>query len=98
MTKNNLSRKLVKDFATRCGWSQEGNGNFFKTSKGELVNITLCDSGVNESRQFRMDCDYLITIRSDSNQVQMFHRDQLDIKGVSRIGPDGTKYYQANAR
>jgi hypothetical protein len=97
MNENNLSRKKAKEFAQRLGWQQQGRGNFFITNSGELVNITLCN-GVEESRQFRADCQYLITLREDSDLVKIYPREQLTIKGVSRIGPDGTKYYQANVK
>ena len=97
MNENNLSRKKAKQFAERLGWEQQGRGNFFLTQQGELVNITLCND-IDESRQFRTDCSYLITLRENSDLVKIYHREQLVVKGLSRIGPDGTKYYQASVK
>lgn len=97
MENNNISRSKAKDLASRCGWEKVGNGNFFKTKQGDLVNITMCD-GEPESRQFRLDCDYLVVTNSNNDSVKIYNREQLQVKGVSRIGPDGVKYYQANLR
>ena len=53
MEANNLSRKMTKDLAEDLGWEKQGQGNFFVTKQGELVNITLTTKNKVESRQFR---------------------------------------------
>lgn len=97
MQNNNLSRNKAKNLAAACGWKQVGNGNFFMTNKGDLLNVTMCD-GEPESRQFRLDCNYLVVTNPNDDSVKIYHRDQIVVKGVSRIGPDGIKYYQANVK
>ena len=98
MEANNKSRNLAKDVAFAFGWEKEGNGNFFRTKRGDLVNFTLTTKGKIESRQFRLDCDYLVSYDDVKNKMYVHRREDLQVKGVTRIGADGTKYYQANLK
>ena len=95
MTNNNISRFKAKELAAALGWKKVGNGNFFRTDNGELINITMCGKKI-ESRQFRKDCTHLVVMSRDSDDFEVYNKGELTIGALTRVGPDGTKYYQAN--
>lgn len=95
---NNESRKFAKDLATKMGWKQEGKGNFFRNNNGDLYNITTTSKGKVESRQYRLDCKYLISYDIKTNSLKVFHKNDLKIGGVTRIGANGVKYYQVEVK
>lgn len=95
---NNASRKFAKEFGLKMGWGRVGNGNFFRSKNGDLYNITLTSKGKVESRQFRLDCDYLISLDVETNSLKVYKKGDLKIGGVTRIGADGMKYYQAEVK
>ena len=97
MEANNKSREYAKELATTMGWLQEGRGNFYRNAKGDLLNITLTTKGKIESRQFRLDCKYLISLGTRTNTLSVFNKKDLIIGNVTRVGADGMHYYQAKA-
>ena len=98
MEANNISRKIAKGVAVKMGWVQEGNGNFFRNTQGKLINITVSTSCTVESRQFRKDCDYLVSYDTKTKKVSIYRNQDLKLSSVTRIGADGVVYYQARPK
>jgi hypothetical protein len=98
MEANNISRKIAKEVAVKMGWVQEGNSNFFRNTQGKLINITVSTSGTVESRQFRKDCDYLVSYDTKTKKVSIYRNQDLKLSSVTRIGADGVVYYQARPK
>lgn len=98
MEANNRSRKTAKDVAETFGWKQIGRGNHFVNKMGHKINFTLTARDKIESRQWREDCDYLVCFNETANKMVVKSKSELTVKGVTRIGADGTKYFQAEAK
>lgn len=98
MEANNRSRKTAKEVAKTFGWQQIGSGNHFINSQGQKINFTLTTRGKIESRQWREDCDYLVCLNEKENKMFVKNKSDLEVKGVTRIGADGTKYFQAESK
>lgn len=90
---NNISRDEFKAFCKSNNFEQIGNSNSFVLN-GYTFGFSLSNSNKAECRQFSENYDGLVCKFSDGT-VKWLDKEQLRIGSCTRIGPDGTKYYNA---
>lgn len=90
LSPNNLSRSKFIKFCKRNGFNRIGMSNSFEIA-GKVYGYSLASGGV-ECRQFGEHYDGLVCEFKDGS-FGWYDKSQLRIGGITRIGPDGTKYF-----
>lgn len=94
LTPNNQSRKDFSDFCRDKRVERAGNNNAF-IMNGKVYGFSLVTKGYSpECRQFGEAYSGLVCKFSDGS-FKWFDRSELSIGHITRIGPDGVKYYNA---
>ena len=92
LSANNQSRKEFIAFCKQNGFTRVGALNAFKV--GEDVYAFSMPSGKPECRQFSEHYAGLVC-KMPSGKIEWFSKEQLLIGGLTRVGADGTKYFNA---
>jgi hypothetical protein len=94
LTPNNQSREDFSAFCRANGLEGVGNKNAFILN-GNVYGFSLVTQGYSpECRQFGEDYSGLVC-KFPNGSFKWFDRSELSLGKITRIGPCGTKYYNA---
>ena len=96
LSPNNLSRSKFARFCQRNGFTRLNASNSFELA-GKYYGYSLIKNGKVECRQFGEHYSGLVC-ESETGEVSWYDKSQLHIGNITRIGPDGVKYFNATLR
>ena len=88
---NNLSRAKFSKFCKDNGFKRLGARNAFELN-GKVYGFSMPAGSKVDCRQFGENYDGLVCNFKDG-KTKWYTRDQLILGEITRIGPDGTKYF-----
>lgn len=91
MSANNVSRRNFSQFCKSNGFTPVGHKNAFDLN-GEVYGFSTVSGDQPECRQFGEHYKGLVC-NFENGQTKWYSREQLIIGSVTRVGPDGTRYY-----
>ena len=91
---NNLSREKFTKFCKDNGFKRLGSRNAFELN-GKVYGFSVVSGKKVDCRQFGENYDGLVCNFGDG-KIKWYARDQLVLGKVTRIGPDGTKYFNVD--
>lgn len=91
LSANNASKKEFARYCEMYGFQKHANTNSYIVD-GEHIAFSVCRTYEAECRQFATYYTKLVCL-FPNGEYGVFHKDELNIGNVSRIGPDGTKYH-----
>jgi hypothetical protein len=91
LSANNLSRAKFSKFCKDSGFKRLGARNAFEFN-GKVYGFSVVQGDKVECRQFGENYDGLVC-SFKGGKTKWYSRQQLVIGEVTRIGPDGTKYF-----
>ena len=94
LSPNNLSRKKFIKFCEKNGFKRIGANNAFEFG-GKIYGYSLVRGMKGECRQFGEHYEGLVC-EFKGGKFKWFNKDQLVMGGVTRIGPDGVKYFNVD--
>ena len=97
MGRNNLSRKLFKDFCIKMGVKPVGRTNSFIDNQGCRVGFAL-KTDDNTVRQYGEDYKGVVVANDTLSKIKYYGSEDVVKKSLSRIGADGYKYYNAHLK
>ena len=93
---NNLSRKMANRIEKLTGWRRDGIKNVFYDSENRKICFSLIANNRKiQARQFPLDADYLLTMNITTLTLYKVKREELKIGSVTRVSPDGEKFYNS---
>ena len=92
LSANNLSRKDFITFCKQNGFTRVGALNAFRVGR-DVYGFSM-PSGEPECRQFSEHYAGLVC-KMPSGKIEWFSKEQLLIGGLTRVGADGAKYFNA---
>lgn len=94
--RNNWSRKEFKKYRLANGYKQEGHQNAF-IRDGKVYAFSTPAGYKAECRQFAEHYSGLVCLMPNG-EYKEFSRDQLVLSSITRKGPGGIKYFQADEK
>lgn len=88
---NNLSKQEFKKFTADFNVEQVGRTNSFLYD-GKIYGFSVTSTYTPECRQFSEQYSGLVC-KLPNGDFQWYEKSELNIGNVSRIGPDGVKYF-----
>lgn len=95
--RNNLSRNLFKLFCEKHNLTHHKRRNCFTDTLGNKWGFALISES-NTVRQFGEDYSGVVMVNENMSVVKKVERAGLKLLGVSRIAPDGCKFYNAKLK
>lgn len=92
--RNNWSRKQFKKYCLMNGFKAQGNQNAF-IRDGKVYAFSTPSKYKADCRQFAKHYAGLVCLMPNGDYKE-YSREQLSLTFITRIGPDGTEYYQAD--
>lgn len=93
---NNRSRVSFLEFCKINGFTRIGANNAFEFN-GKIYGYSCVSGDDPECRQFGENYDGLVC-EFKSKELKWYDRSQLNVGSVTRIGPDGVKYFNVKGK
>jgi len=97
MSRNNLSRKLFKDFCIKLGVKPVGKTNSFINNRGYRIGFALKTDN-NTVRQYGEDYKGVVVSNDTLSEIKYYDSGNVVKGSLSRIGTDGYKYYNVSLK
>lgn len=94
--RNNWSRKQFKKYCLINGYKAEGKQNAF-IREGKVYAFSTPQTYKADCRQFGEHYVGLVCLMPNGDYKE-FNKNQLNFGAVTRVGPNGIKYYQAQEK